>query len=115
MRDLHCVCTEQCSAQAQQCKHRYVTTRTSQPEHYLWYLMRVGKLVPVSQCRKLLRGTGYMSSMMLRQQAHPHPAPTLQTHPDVRRAIRAQLQKEGCHQRWCVTAPLALHSCLTHA
>lgn len=58
-------------------RHRYVMACASQPGHYLWYLMRVGKLVPVSQCRKLLRGTGYISSMMLRQQAHPHPAPTL--------------------------------------
>ena len=44
---------------------------------YLWYLMRVGKLVPVSQWRKVLRGTGNISSMMFRQHAHPQPAPSL--------------------------------------
>ena len=46
---------------------------------YLWYLMRVGKLVPVSQWRKVLRGTGNISSIMFRQHAHPQPAPSLHT------------------------------------
>ncbi len=71
-----------------QCKHRDILACVSETGRYLWYFMRVGKLVPVSQCRKLLRGTGYISSMMLRQQAHPHPAPTLYIHRSINYAVK---------------------------
>ncbi len=79
-------------------KHMYVMVRSSQPGSYLWYLIRVGKLVPVSQCRKLLRGTGYISSMMLRQQAHPHPAPTLQTHPGIKDSSRLSSERKSANR-----------------
>lgn len=38
---------------------------------HLWYLISVGKDSPIIQCKKVLRGTGYIISRMSRVAAHP--------------------------------------------
>ena len=47
---------------------------------YLWYLMKAGKVVPRSQCRKVERGTGKNSSMMSSVAAQPKAPDTLHAH-----------------------------------
>ena len=38
---------------------------------HLWYLINVGKDSPIIQCKKVLRGTGYIIKSMSRVAAHP--------------------------------------------
>ena len=47
---------------------------------HLWYLMKAGKVVPSSQCRKVERGTGKNSSMMSSVAAQPRAPDTLRVH-----------------------------------
>ena len=68
---------------------------------YLWYLMKAGKVVPSSQCRKVERGTGKNISMMSRVAAQPKAPDTLHA--------QAALETYHAHaeQKWHAGVPYA--------
>lgn len=80
--DALCVTSAGLLYQGRQGKHRGAKDRVlwvgALP--HLWYLMKAGKLVPSSQCRKVERGTGKNSSMMSNVAAQPRAPDTLHWH-----------------------------------
>ena len=58
---------------------------------HLWYLINVGKDSPIIQCKKVLRGTGYIIKSISRVAAHP-------IAPEVLRVISFS---ESCTQDGC--------------
>ena len=70
-----------------------------EPASHLWYLMKAGKVVPSSQCRKVERGTGRNRSIMSRVAAQPKAPDTLHAHDQ----LRAFHQPRLCTEECCIT------------